>query len=134
MRPKVNQFQPTINTIRVSTRPEIVGLWGMNLNLKNQCIEYYNFKSNNQLVVKSAKEWSTGFYEYEPRVNGDDQRDTLTIHITYDNNEVDCSGSQVDQSDELSQYSVKWKNAKSFELCNIEKVDECFATLKRVLP
>ena len=130
----VNQFQPSVNTVRISLKPEIVGLWGMNIDNQKKCTEYYNFKSNNEFVVKSDKEWTTGFYEYEPMVNFDDKRNILTLHVNYDNNEMDCSGNQVDQSDELSQYSVKWKNPKSIELCNPERPDECFATLNRVLP
>jgi hypothetical protein len=129
----VNKFQPSMNTVKISLKPEIVGLWGMEIN-KNQCIEYYNFKSNNELIVKSGKEWSTGFYEYEPMLDMDDQKNILSIHIAYDNNEVDCSGDKVDQTGELSQYNIKWKTPKSIELCSPEPNGECFATLRRVLP
>ena len=37
----------TPNTFTVKTRPEIVGLWGMEIPDNKKCIEYYNFKSNN---------------------------------------------------------------------------------------
>ena len=56
--PKINQ--PAVeNTIRIQTRPEIVGLWGMQIEKKNQCIEYYNFQSNSNVLIKSGNEWST---------------------------------------------------------------------------
>lgn len=129
-----NQFQSAVNTVKISLKPEIVGLWGMNIDNKRKCTEFYNFKSNNEFIVKSDKEWTTGFYEYEPMMNADDKRSILTLQVNHDNNEVDCSGNKIDQSDEVSQYSVKWTNSQSIELCNPERPDDCFATLNRVLP
>ena len=129
-----NQFRSSVNTVKISLKPELVGLWGMEMDKKNQCVEYYNFKSNNELVVKSGKEWTTSFYEYEPMVDMDDQINILTIQVNYDNNEIDCSGDQVNQTGELSQYNVKWKTPKTIEFCSTEQKDQCFATLNRVLP
>jgi hypothetical protein len=43
------------NNIRVTTRPEIVGLWGMEIPNNRKCVEYYNFKSNSDVVIKSGK-------------------------------------------------------------------------------
>ena len=53
------------NTVRIMTRPEIVGLWGMEIPNNKKCIEYYNFKSNNDVFIKSGQEWSTGVYDYQ---------------------------------------------------------------------
>ena len=53
------------NPIRIVTRPEIVGLWGMQIANNKKCIEYYNFKSNNNVVIKSGQEWSSGIYDYQ---------------------------------------------------------------------
>ncbi len=50
----------TTNKFRVVTRPEIVGLWGMQIPNNRKCIEYYNFKSNSDVVIKSGQEWSAG--------------------------------------------------------------------------
>ena len=47
------------NTIRIQTRPEIVGLWGMQIANNKKCVEYYNFKSNNDVIIKSGQEWSS---------------------------------------------------------------------------
>ena len=54
--------------------------------------------------------------------------------IKYENNEKDCSGNQVDQSGEVSQYYVRWKNNSTLNFCASEADDKCFATLRRVLP
>ncbi|MDY6487592.1 hypothetical protein SKM51_10385 [Acinetobacter faecalis] len=124
----------TENTIRIQTRPEIVGLWGMHIANKNKCVEYYNFKSNSELLVKSGSEWSTGIYDYQPTPDINSVLSALTFQIQFDNNAVDCSGIQEDQTGEISQYYVKWKNPNTLSLCNGENSDQCFATLKRVLP
>ncbi len=58
----------------------------------------------------------------------------LILQVKYDNNEVDCSGYQEDQTGDISQYFVKWKNAHTINFCNNEKAEQCFATLYRVLP
>ncbi len=124
----------TENTIRIQTRPEIVGLWGMQIANKNKCVEYYNFKSNSELLIKSGSEWSTGVYDYQPTPDTNSILSALTFQIQFDNNAVDCSGIQEDQTGEISQYYVKWKNPNTLSLCNGENSDQCFATLKRVLP
>lgn len=123
------------NTIRIQTRPEIVGLWGMGIqNKKNKCTEYYNFKSNSNVVIKSGEEWSTGVYDYQPTPDPDSDLSALTLQVQYDNNQVDCSGTQEDQSGEVTQYFVKWKNDRTLSLCSSENSEQCFATLQRVLP
>lgn len=125
---------PSPNTVQIYMRPEIAGLWGMQIPNNKKCTEYYNFKSNNNLIVNSGAEWSTGFYEYQPSLNPEEQLSVLTIHVQYDNNQVDCSGNKVDQADEVSQYYVKWTDPKSFQLCSIEQAGKCFSTLRRILP
>jgi hypothetical protein len=39
------------------------------------------------------------------------------MQIKYDNNEVDCSGQQEDQSGEVSQYFVQWKSPNTINFC-----------------
>jgi hypothetical protein len=123
-----------VNSFRVITRPEIVGLWGMEIPNNRKCIEYYNFKSNNDVVIKSGSEWSSGMYDYQPAQDLDNQIPALILQVKYDNNEVDCSGNQSDQTGEISQYFVQWKNASTINFCANEKGEQCFATLRRVLP
>lgn len=128
-----NKVQST-NTVKVSLKPEIVGLWGMPIPNNKKCTEYYNFQSNNNLIVNSGAEWSTGFYEYQPNQDADDKQSMLMINIKYDNNQTDCSGNRIDQTDEVSQYLVKWRDAKSFELCSVEENSNCFAILRKISP
>ena len=122
------------NNIRVTTRPEIVGLWGMEIPNNRKCVEYYNFKGNNNVVIKSGSEWTTGLYDYQPSQDPAAQIPALIMQVKYDNNEKDCSGNQVDQSGEISQYFVKWQNSNTINFCANEKAEQCFAVLRRILP
>lgn len=122
------------NTFTVKTRPEIVGLWGMEIPNNKKCIEYYNFKGNNNVVIKSGDEWTSGLYDYQPAQDPSQQIPALILQVKYDNNEKDCSGNQVDQSGEISQYFVKWQNSYTINFCANEKAEQCFAVLRRVLP
>ena len=132
----IQNLQKVENNIQIRTRPEILGLWGMAINNNNKtCTEYYNFRGSNEIVVNSDKEWSIGLYEYQPSPdNTHEVMPTLAMQIRYENNEKDCSGNQVDQAGELSQYFVKWHNRNQIQFCANEKGQDCFATLNRVLP
>ena len=123
------------NTIKITTRPEILGLWGMDIPGNKKCIEYYNFRGNNEVVVNSGKEWSAGLYDYQPSPDNTLEKwPALVMQIKYENNEKDCSGHQVDQSGEVSKYYVRWINNATLNFCASEADDKCFATLRRVLP
>jgi hypothetical protein len=122
------------NKVRITLRPEIVGLWGMEIDKRNKCTELYNFKSNNNVVINSGKEWSTGIYDYQASMDKTAVLPVLTVQIQHDNNEIDCSGHKIDQTGEVTQYSVKWKDQTTFNLCNKDNAEQCFATLQRVLP
>ncbi|MDM1765423.1 MULTISPECIES: hypothetical protein [unclassified Acinetobacter] len=123
------------NTIRISTRPEILGLWGMEIPNNKKCVEYYNFRGGNEVVVNSGKEWSIGLFDYQPSPdNTKEKLPALIMQIKYENNQVDCSGYQENQAGEVSQYFVRWKNENTIKFCASEKEDKCFATLNRVLP
>lgn len=132
--------QKNENSIRVSVRPEILGLWGMEIPSNNACTEYYNFKGDNEIVVKSDNEWSVGQFQYIPNQDQPSQEmtinapPTLLMQINYENNEKDCSGNQIDQSGELSQYFVKWNTPTVINFCSTEQGEQCFATLRKVLP
>ncbi|OTG79739.1 hypothetical protein B9T33_11415 [Acinetobacter sp. ANC 5054] len=123
-----------VNSFKVTTRSELVGLWGMEIPTNRKCIEYYNFKGNNDVVIKSGSEWSSGIYDYQPTQDPNEQIPALILQVKYDNNQVDCSGNQQDQTGEISQYFVKWKSPSVINLCTNEKAEQCFATLRRVLP
>ncbi|WP_425426776.1 hypothetical protein [Acinetobacter populi] len=122
------------NTIQVITRPEILGQWGMKIPNNRQCTEYYNFRGNNEVVIKSDKEWSIGQYQYQVPNNRSEQLPALIMQIQYDNNEKDCSGYQEDQTGEIQQFFVKWINPQQIEFCGTDKGEKCFATLNKQLP
>lgn len=122
------------NTIQVTTRPEILGQWGMKIPNNRQCTEYYNFRGNNEVVIKSDKEWSVGQYQYQVPNNRSEQLPALIMQIQYDNNEKDCSGYQEDQTGEIQQFFVKWVNPQQIEFCGTDKGEKCFATLNKQLP
>lgn len=129
------EVQKNTNSIRISVRPEILGLWGMEIPTNQSCTEYYNFRGGNEVVVKSDKEWSVGIFEYQPSEDmTTNAPSTLVMQVNYENNEKDCSGNQVDQSGELSQYFVRWNTPNVINFCSTEQDGQCFATLKRVLP
>lgn len=126
---------PKQSTINIKLRPEIVGLWAMDIPNNPQCLEYYNFKDENDLVIKSGDEWTVGQYQYQPPVDASVSTvGVLMMHIQYDNNQKDCSGQQNDQSNEIQQFFIKWDNPRQIQFCADEKYSQCFATLNRRLP
>lgn len=133
--PQATVLTPVVeNTIKIKMRPEIMGLWGMEIPNNRKCVEYYNFKAANQVVIKSGEEWSTGVYDYQPPQDPTVALPGLIIQVKYDNNQVDCSGQKNDQSGEISQAYIQWKSPTSINFCANDKAQECFATLHRILP
>lgn len=133
----VNAVSPetAANLIRINTRPEILGLWGMEIPTNKKCVEYYNFRGSNEVVVNSGKEWSIGLFDYQPSPDNTlEKPPALIMQVKYENNETDCSGRKEDQTNEVSQYFVKWANKNTIDFCTTEKADQCFAKLRRVLP
>lgn len=128
------QQAPASGLINIVTRPEIMGLWGMEIPTSKQCVEYYNFRQDNGVVIKSADEWSLGQYQYQVPSNRSEQLPALVMQIKYDNNEKDCSGNQVDQTGEVQQFFVKWINQQQIQFCANHNGENCFATLHRSLP
>ena len=126
---------PKHSTINIVLRPEIMGLWAMDIPENPQCHEYYNFKNENELIIKSSDEWTVGQYQYQPPADiSVSTAGILTMHIQYDNNQKDCSGNQTDQSNEIQQFFIKWNNPRQIQFCADEKYSQCFATLNRRLP
>lgn len=122
------------SNIEIVNHPEIMGQWGMEIPNNKQCVEYYNFRGNNEVIIKSDKEWSTGRYQYQLPNDRTEFLPALAMHIEYDNNQQDCSGDQVDQTGEVQQFFVKWINPQKIEFCGTEKGEQCFAVLNKTLP
>lgn len=122
------------NQIKITTRPALVGLWGMPITENKKCTEYYNFRTNNDIFIRSGKEWSYGVYDYQPSFDPQLVPARLTLNIRYDNNEQDCSGIQEDQSGEVTRIAIKWHTASHISFCLEDEPNQCFATLKRIYP
>src|SRR5690606_5997234 len=105
------------NTFTVKTRPEIVGLWGMEIPNNKKCIEYYNFKGNNNVLIKNGDAWTSGLYDYQTTQDPSQKIPVLILQVRYENNETECSGNQVDQCGEMSHYFVKWQNPSTINCC-----------------
>lgn len=120
--------------IEIITNSDLMGTWGMEIPSNKSCTEFYNFRSNNELIIKSAEEWSIAQYQYQPPNNRSELLPVLALQIKYDNNEKDCSGVQVDQTGELQQFFIKWIDNKKIQFCASNKGENCFATLNKLLP
>ena len=92
------------NTIRVTSRPEIMGLWGNGNYQKRNVSNIITFRGMSDVVIKSGQEWSYGLYDYQPSEDHKERLPALILQIKYDNNQMDCSGQQQDQTGEVSQY------------------------------
>ena len=121
-------------SINISVRPEIIGLWGMDIPSNTQCIEKYNFRDNSGLVIQSADEWSIAQYQYQVPSNRSEELPSLVMQIMYDNNQKDCSGNVHDQTGDVQKFFVKWVNPTQIQFCANGKGDQCFATLNRFQP
>ncbi|MFB2539110.1 hypothetical protein [Acinetobacter sp. c3-l95] len=120
-------------------RPNIVGLWAMPIiapETGKQCVEYYNFLSDGQLLVKSADEWSIGRYAIElPSLDSEAKLANMVLEVRYDNNEADCSGKREDQTGERQMFFAKLDVEKNhLDFCADDMGQECFAGLSKVLP
>lgn len=122
------------SSIQAVSRPEILGLWGMEVPKNPQCVEYYNFRNDDEVIINSAKEWTIGQYSYQLPEQRDGTLPAMLLKIKYDNNEADCWQQRVDQTGEISQFFVKWDNPNRIEFCAEENGEQCYATLHRQLP
>ena len=91
------------------------------VNKSNQCRELYNFGADNEM-------WAV--YLVTHREEG---LPVIAIKTIYDNNEVDCSGNQVDQSDEAL-IAFLYHDGNQMQWCADPDGTECFMTFNRVLP
>lgn len=95
-----------------------------------QCRELYNFGADNELWTVSGKEWTYGRYLVTHREEG---LPIIAIRTIYDNNEVDCSGNQIDQTDEALIAFLDY-NDTQMQWCADPDGKECFLRFRRVLP
>ena len=78
----------------------------------------------------SGKEWTYGRYMVTHREEG---LPIIAIQTIYDNNEVDCSGNQIDQTDEALIAFLK-HDGNQMQWCADSEGLECSMSLNRVLP
>lgn len=94
------------------------------------CRETYNFGADNNVLAVSGAEWTYGKYLVTHPAQG---LPIIAIKTIYDNNEVDCSGNQIDQTDEAL---VAYLNHQGNQMqwCVDPEGKECFMTFHRILP
>ena len=96
----------------------------------SQCRELYNFAADNEMWSVSGKEWTYGRYLVTHPEEG---LPIIAIKTVYDNNEVDCSGNQVDQTDEALIAFLN-HDGNQMQWCADPDGTECFMNFNRVLP
>ncbi len=96
----------------------------------NQCREVYNFGADNEMWAVSGDEWTYGRYLVTHREEG---LPIIAIKTIYDNNAVDCSGNQVDQTDSALIAFLSYDN-NEMQWCADPDGTECFMNFTRVLP
>lgn len=117
--------------------PAVAGLWQIQLEkpIDNACYERYNFGRDGKLTTTSGAERTFGDYRLQ-YVDGF-ELPVLAMHTKFDNNEVDCSGNQVDQSKESLAVFVKLDsrhNPKTMAWCNDPMGQDCPSNLHKILP
>ncbi|MDO4223444.1 MAG: hypothetical protein Q4D05_05370, partial [Acinetobacter sp.] len=111
-------------------RPEILGLWALQ-EKGNQCVEYYNFRKNKQLLIVSGEERIVAEYDYQEPENLEQKHPLMTMKVLADNGQTDCWGDRADQSNSTQVTQIRWENPHQLQLCFDEK--SCF-TMHRVRP
>ncbi len=122
----ITQSEARILNIKPTTSKNLMA----SVNKSNQCRELYNFGADNEMWAVSGKEWTYGRYLVTHREEG---LPVIAIKTIYDNNEVDCSGNQVDQSDEAL-IAFLYHDGNQMQWCADPDGTECFMTFNRVLP
>lgn len=95
-----------------------------------QCRELYNFGADNEMWAVSGKEWTYGRYLVTHLEEG---LPIIAIKTIYDNNEPDCSGNQIDQSDEALIAFLN-HDGNQMQWCADPNGTQCFMNFNRVLP
>lgn len=124
---------PDNNTIVIVNRPQVTGLWALSF-AGARCTEYYNFMENGEVAIKSGEEWTYGNYVYQIPAVAEPGSPVLAMRIKYDNQKTDCSGNAIDQRGEEQQQYVKWNSPSTMDFCAAQDGQQCFASLRRILP
>ncbi len=125
---------PRDGQVSVVSRPLIAGLW-VYQTPEMRCGEYYNFDETGNFLIQSGAEWSRGNYTLDLPDAGEEGLPMLTLNIRYENNEMDCSGQQVDQSNQAQRQYVQWQaDGRQIRFCGGADGSQCLMTLRRILP
>ncbi len=95
-----------------------------------QCRELYNFGADNEVWTVSGKEWTYGRYLVTHLEEG---LPIIAIKTVYDNNEMDCSGNQIDQTGEAL-IAFLDHDGNKMRWCADPEGTECLMKFRRVLP
>ncbi|OLF38364.1 hypothetical protein [Psychrobacter sp. Cmf 22.2] len=126
----LNQSERRIFKVIPNTAPSTITDDNVKTKSATQCRELYNFGADNEMWAVSGKEWTYGRYLVTHREEG---LPIIAIKTVYDNNEVDCSGNQIDQTDEAL---IAYLNHDGNEMqwCADPEGTQCFMNFHRVLP
>ena len=122
----LTQSEARVLNIQPTTSKNLIA----SVNKSNQCRELYNFGADNEMRASSGKEWTYGRYLVTHREEG---LPIIAIKTVYDNNEIDCSGNQVDQTDEAL-IAFLYHDGNQMQWCADPDGNECFMSFNRVLP
>ncbi len=111
-------------------QPLEMNLSAANNNSDKQCREIYYFGADNEMWAVSGKEWTYGRYIVSHPEEG---LPVIALKTIYDNNEEDCSGNQVDQSNEAFIAFLNHEGNK-MQWCADPSGEQCFMSFKKVLP
>ncbi|WP_019673380.1 hypothetical protein [Psychrobacter lutiphocae] len=97
-----------------------------------QCKERYSFGADNIMVTTSGEEWTYGRYMYQHQNQG---LPIIAITTQYDNNKMDCSGQQIDQTGETLLAFVDYQPENNLmRWCIDPEGKNCFMTLHKLVP
>ncbi|GAF52273.1 hypothetical protein [Psychrobacter sp. JCM 18900] len=122
----LTQSEERVLNIQPTTSKNLLASVGQS----DQCRELYNFSADNEMWSVSGKEWTYGRYLVTHREEG---LPVIAIKTVYDNNEVDCSGNQIDQTDEALIAFIN-HDGNQMQWCADPDGNECFMNFNRVLP
>ncbi|MBH0006028.1 hypothetical protein [Psychrobacter sp. SWN149] len=122
----LTQSEARVLNIQPTTSKNLIA----SVNKSNQCRELYNFGADNEMRASSGKEWTYGRYLVTHREEG---LPIIAIKTVYDNNEIDCSGNQIDQTDEAL-IAFLYHDGNQMQWCADPDGNECFMSFNRVLP
>lgn len=113
----------------------VSGLWQLEARDGTlMCDEYYHLGVDGHIKTVSGDEITYGRYAYVPQ---DEGLAILAIETTYDNNALDCSGKQIDQSGDTFATFVQLDsrhNPTRMQWCGDNQGEQCSVALKKVLP